>query len=57
MQNKFPVARPARRMTGLGAETVENLAVHHDFSALYLRLSPDGGNIVMYQLTVKISIF
>jgi len=36
---------------------VENLAVHHDFSALNLALCPDDKNIVMYQLTVKISIF
>jgi len=38
-------------------EVAEKLAVNHDFSVLDLRLCPNPENIVMYQLTVKISIF
>jgi hypothetical protein len=57
MQNIFSGREPAPGMTGLWAEWVEILAVNHDFSAPYLFLRPPAGNVVMYQLTVKISIF
>jgi len=57
MQNIFPAAEPAPGMTGLWAEWVKILAVNHDFSLPYLPLCSYDANVVMYQLTVKISIF
>lgn len=57
MQNIFPAAQPAPEMAGLGAEGLEIFALKQVFLVPDLPLCSHDANVVMYQLTVKNSIF